>query len=71
MLPGPNYIYKCPSCGNFIKIGSLISGNTYGAKLYSDGKRVAPMMPEFPDLTKCKKCNAILSKNKIPNSTKY
>ncbi len=65
MLPGPNYIYKCPSCGNFIKRGSLISGNTYGAKLYSDGKRVAPMMPEFPDLTKCKKCNAIFWLSKL------
>ena len=66
MLPGPNYVYKCPKCENLISKGSLASGNTIGAKLYSDGKTIAPMLPQFPNLTKCKKCNHIfwLSKNK-------
>jgi hypothetical protein len=59
MIPGPDYIYKCPNCGKYLKIGSLMSGNTCGAKLFSDGKRIAPMLPDFPDLTKCKKCDTI------------
>lgn len=60
MLPGPNYIYACPNCGNLIKKASIISGNTFNSKLYSDGKRISPMLPEFPDLTKCAKCDTIL-----------
>lgn len=65
MIPGPNLVYKCPNCGNFLINGSLMSGNTFGAVLYSDGKRVAPMLPEFPDLTKCKKCNTFFWLSKI------
>lgn len=59
MLPGPDLIYKCPHCENLLKRGSLTSGNTFNSKLYSDGKQVAPMLPDFPNLTKCKKCNNI------------
>jgi len=59
MLPGPNYVYKCPNCGNFLTNRSLLSGNTFGARRYSDGKVIAPMFPAIPDLTKCKKCNTI------------
>ena len=58
--PGPNYIYKCPKCSNLLKKGSNASGNTFGSTLYSDGKMIAPMLPEFPNLTKCTKCNTIL-----------
>jgi len=66
MLPGPDTIYQCPQCDNFISVGSLMSGNTFGAKLYSDGKHVAPMMPEFPKITRCSKCKTIfwISKSK-------
>ena len=60
MMPGPDYIYQCPKCSNLLRKGSLWSGNTYGGELYSDGKIVAPMLPEFPNLTKCKKCDEIL-----------
>jgi tetratricopeptide (TPR) repeat protein len=60
MLPGPDYIYECPCCGNLLKRGSLTSGNTFGAELYSDGKQIASMLPSFPDLTKCKKCDNII-----------
>ena len=60
MTPGPDYIYKCPKCSNLLRRGSLRSGNTIGAELYSDGKQIAPMLPEFPNLTKCKKCETIL-----------
>jgi len=36
-----------------------LSWNTIGAKGYSDGKVIAPMCRDFPDLTKCKKCDSI------------
>jgi hypothetical protein len=56
---GPNLVYECPNCGNLIQNCSLMSGNTVGALVYSDGKRIAPMLPEYPNLTICKKCNYI------------
>lgn len=60
MLPGPKIIYKCPECGNYIHKDSLLSGNNFGARLFSDGKSIAPMLPEYPEITKCKECNIIL-----------
>ena len=59
MTFGENYIFQCPGCTNKISRGSLMSGNTIGAKYYSDGKRIAPMMMEFPNITKCIKCHTI------------
>jgi tetratricopeptide (TPR) repeat protein len=59
MLPGPDFIYKCPTCGQRIYRGSLSSGNTFNADFFSDGKMNAPMLPEFPKLTICPKCNTI------------
>jgi hypothetical protein len=59
MLPGSNYVYQCPKCDQLLSKRSLMSGNTFGSIMYSDGKSVSPMMPEFPRLTKCKKCNTL------------
>ena len=59
MLPGPDIIYECPTCKSHISRGSIMSGNTFGATFYSDGSRYAPMLPEFPQITKCTKCNTI------------
>ena len=59
MFPGPDTIYQCPQCDSLISVGSLMSGNTFGAHLYSDGRLVAPMMPEFPKITRCSKCKTI------------
>lgn len=79
MIVGPDHIYKCPSCENLFARGSIISGNTFVSKVYSDGKIISDMMPEFPSITKCHKCNSIfwISKAKevdvktIDNSTEY
>lgn len=46
MLPGPTIIIACPLCGQYAKKRTIISGNTFGAKLWSDGKRISPMLPE-------------------------
>ena len=64
-MPGQNYVYECKKCGNLLSNGSLLSGNTNGAKIFSDGKRIAPMLPEFPNLTKCKKCKSFLWLDKL------
>ena len=66
MIPGPTYLYECPNCQTVITRDSISSGNTFGAVLYSDGKTDAPMLPRFPDLTKCRQCQTIfwLSKTK-------
>jgi len=56
MIPGPTVIILCPICGHQGKKKTLISGNTFGAELWSDGKQIAPMLPEYPWLVKCKKC---------------
>ena len=58
-MPGPDVIHECPICSKKVAVGSLLSGNTFGAKFYSDGKRIAPMLPEFPQITKCPDCGNI------------
>ena len=35
---------------------SLISGNTFGAELWSDNKQIAPMLPEISYIQKCPHC---------------
>lgn len=58
MIPGPILIIPCPVCSFQGKKRTLISGNTFGAVLWSDGKKVAPMLPEYPYLVKCRKCGS-------------
>jgi len=59
MLPGDNIVYACPSCTQKTWVPSLLSGNTFESRLFSDGKRIAPMLPEFPDITRCTSCKKI------------
>jgi hypothetical protein len=56
MMPGTPEIVKCPSCKEKQQRPTLISGNTFGASYYSDGKRIAPMLPQYPYFVKCPKC---------------
>jgi uncharacterized protein with PIN domain len=68
MRPGPNSFYKCPHCERITMLGSISSGNTFGAILFSDGKLDAPMLMEFTRIVKCKKCGTfywLQNKNKI------
>ncbi len=71
MTFGPNYIYECPQCNHLISRGSTTSGNTFGMKLYSDAKRVTPMLQEFPSITKCPKCNHIFNIDDLKEIGKY
>lgn len=53
MLPGPDVVLACPTCGALVRQRSLASGNTFGATLWSDGFFDAPMLPQEPALTRC------------------
>ncbi|GJQ61403.1 MAG: hypothetical protein SCALA702_04560 [Melioribacteraceae bacterium] len=59
MLPGPDIYYECPDCKTKVYVLSLLSGNTFGADFFSDGRCYAPMLPEYPLLTKCTYCGKI------------
>ena len=56
MLPGPDIIIGCLKCGALGKVRSWLSGNTFGASWWTDGKLVAIMMPETPGITRCHAC---------------
>ena len=36
---------------------TLISGNTFGATVWTDGKMIAPMLPKPPEVTQCHACD--------------
>jgi len=59
MLYGSSLYYQCTKCENILSTESLTSGNTFNSQLYSDGKLKAPMMPKFPAISKCTKCDTI------------
>lgn len=56
MFPGPDQIVACPHCGALAKYMTLMSGNTFGARMWTDGKQVAPMLPSPPSVVKCSHC---------------
>ena len=56
MIPGNPQILTCPFCGTEKQIMSLVSGNTIGAKVWSDNKQKAPMLPEISYVQKCPHC---------------
>jgi predicted DNA-binding protein YlxM (UPF0122 family) len=53
---GPDQIIECPHCGFLAKKQNCLSGNGFGATLWSDGKVDAPMLPDLPIVTKCRNC---------------
>lgn len=54
MTPGPTLLIRCPGSDELRQVLTLGSGNTFGAKLWTDGYRFAPMLPEFPAITRCR-----------------
>lgn len=63
MILGRKIVYSCSACGRKVKVGSIESGNNCGAILYSDGMQDAPMLPQYPEETKCKQCGKIFDFN--------
>lgn len=49
-------IVACPFCGKKKELLSLVSGNTFGSILWSDGKRISPMLPKVSPVQKCPRC---------------
>ena len=60
MTPGPTLIYCCSACEKNIAYRTINSGNNFGARYWTDGKRDAPMLPEEPWLIKCPHCDTFL-----------
>lgn len=58
-FPGPDIIRECPKCKMHVVQETTMSGNTMHAKFWTDGKMVAPMLPDRPNLVKCPKCGTL------------
>jgi hypothetical protein len=57
MTPGPTIIRECSQCGKLMTEHTIGSGNTFGARFWTDGFRDAPMLPDKPWLVKCPHCD--------------
>lgn len=66
MLPANAKIVKCPFCGERKELLNLASGNTFGAKHWSDQKMIAPMLPRVSPVQKCPKCGKYYLEYKQP-----
>ena len=60
MTPGSTIIRKCSVCAKHLAQHTIRSGNTFGARFWTDGKRDAPMLPDQPWLVKCPHCSTLL-----------
>ncbi len=60
MTPGPTLIKKCTACAKFIEEETIASGNTFGARCWTDGKIIAPMLPDQLWLVMCPHCRSPL-----------
>ncbi len=56
MIPDNAIVYKCPHCGEKKELMSLLSGNTFDARYWSDYKTEYPELPEVSLIQKCPKC---------------
>jgi len=56
MNPGPDQIVACPHCRGLGKYLTLLSGNTFGARVWTDAKQIAPMFPRPPAVVRCRHC---------------
>ncbi len=56
MVPGPDRVIECAPCKTLMRVPTLLSGNTFGARWWTDGKMIAPMLPMPPTITRCHGC---------------
>ena len=52
-------VRECPHCKAHVVQEETVSGNTIGAKFYTDGRRYAPMLPDHFWLAKCFVCGGL------------
>ena len=57
MKLGPRYVYECPQCASLFQRGSVISGNSFGADIYSDGSMDKTHLGSYPSFTRCRQCS--------------
>jgi len=57
--PGPDIIRECPKCKTALSQETTMSGNTFGARTWTDGKMLAPMLPDRSWLVKCPNCGTL------------
>lgn len=57
MTPGSPFVVHCPHCDATASKRTLNSGNTFGSRQWTDLKLEAPMLPHYPDLAFCPKCD--------------
>ena len=62
-------IVACPFCGKKKELLSLVSGNTFGSILWSDGKQISPMLPKVSPVQKCPRCRKYYLYYKQPTKT--
>lgn len=62
-------IVACPFCGKKKELLSLVSGNTFGSILWSDGKQISPMLPKVSPVQKCPRCRKYYLYYKLPTKT--
>ncbi|MCW3096397.1 MAG: hypothetical protein JWL77_2015 [Chthonomonadaceae bacterium] len=56
MIPGPDQIVACPHCNGLEKYRTLMSGNSIGSRIWTDGRQIAPMLPRPPAVVECRSC---------------
>lgn len=77
MQPGPDRVIACPKCDGLVRVFTLLSGNTFGALMWTDGYSFARMLPEPPLITRCAHCQAFFwtqdarKIGEIPNSLSH
>lgn len=59
-MPGETLYRECPACDQLLIERTLLSGNTIGARYWTDGKMDAPMLPQYPALVRCAHCQSLL-----------
>lgn len=58
MLPAPAQLYTCPNCGKEKAMFSMMSCNTFGGTLWSDGRSIYPMRPVISAIQRCEFCGS-------------
>lgn len=56
MIPGRAEIVRCPYCWKKKRLLAIESGNAIDAEFWSDGKMIAPMLPQVSPVQKCLRC---------------
>lgn len=59
MIPGPEIVVVCPRCEDLGLLWTLLSGNTFGARVRSDGRLFAPMFRPRSKIVACNRCDSV------------